>query len=319
MSVESGHRESTKETGTGQASGTRVQSLKRHPLERPGLLFLTGATILLTGFVLWRALPYYLSPLRERPHFAVDDDFRPSGLWGHGLGILGGVVLTATLLYPLRKAWKRLRKLGRMAVWLRYHIWCGLAGPAVVTLHTAFKFGGLVAVSFWSMVAVMVSGFIGRYIYAQIPRSIAGHELSERELVEQDGALLDGLRNGLATDPGLLNEVERLSGLPGIAKARGLRLLALSIGNDVTRPWRVRSLDRRLRSTGHYSPALAGKIAKTARRRALLQRRIAALHVSRDLFRHWHTVHRPFAYVMFGIAIVHVVVALLFGYTWRLR
>ena len=40
----------------------------------------------------------------------------------------------------------------------------------LVLFHTAFKFGGIVAVSFWSMVAVFLSGIIGRFIYIQIPK-----------------------------------------------------------------------------------------------------------------------------------------------------
>ncbi|MBN1199798.1 MAG: hypothetical protein JXA23_10635 [Bacteroidales bacterium] len=35
--------------------------------------------------------------------------------------------------------------------------------------HTSFKFGGLVAISFWSMAAVFFSGIIGRFIYIRIP------------------------------------------------------------------------------------------------------------------------------------------------------
>jgi hypothetical protein len=44
-----------------------------------------------------------------------------------------------------------------------------------------------VAISFWSMVAVFLSGIIGRFIYIQIPRTIEGRELSLSEVQELKG------------------------------------------------------------------------------------------------------------------------------------
>jgi hypothetical protein len=58
-----------------------------------------------------------------------------------------------------------------------------------VLFHTSFKFGGLVAVSFWSMVAVFVSGIIGRFIYILIPRTIEGRELSLNEVRKMNSGL----------------------------------------------------------------------------------------------------------------------------------
>jgi hypothetical protein len=69
-------------------------------------------------------------------------------------------------------------RLGKLENWLEFHIFLCALGPIMVLFHTAYKFGGIVAVSFWSMVAVFLSGIIGRFIYLQIPRSIEGRELS---------------------------------------------------------------------------------------------------------------------------------------------
>ena len=73
-------------------------------------------------------------------------------------------------------------RLGILKYWLEFHIFLCTLGPIMVLFHTAFKFGGLVAVSFWSMVAVFLSGIVGRFIYIQIPRSIEGRELSLSEV-----------------------------------------------------------------------------------------------------------------------------------------
>ena len=67
-----------------------------------------------------------------------------------------------------------------MKTWLEVHIFCGIVGPVLVTFHTSFKFNGIVSVAYWSMVAVVLSGFVGRYLYVRIPRSLRGIELTQR-------------------------------------------------------------------------------------------------------------------------------------------
>lgn len=64
----------------------------------------------------------------------------------------------------------------------------------MILFHTAFKFGGIVSVSFWSMIAVVVSGIIGRFIYIQIPRTIEGRELSLNEVKDLKGDLKTNLK-----------------------------------------------------------------------------------------------------------------------------
>ena len=81
-----------------------------------------------------------------------------------------------------RKRYRILSRIGLLKHWLEFHIFLCTLGPILVLFHTAFKFGGLVAISFWSMVAVFLSGIIGRFIYLQIPRTIEGRELSLNEV-----------------------------------------------------------------------------------------------------------------------------------------
>jgi hypothetical protein len=35
-----------------------------------------------------------------------------------------------------------------------------------------------------------------------------------------------------------------------------------------------------------------------------------------ELLHHWHVFHKPFAYVMLFIMVLHVGVTVAFGYTW---
>ena len=55
----------------------------------------------------------------------------------------------------------------------------GTVGPMFVALHSALKLSSWVSLAFWSMVIVAVSGFIGRYLYTQVPELSSGRELEE--------------------------------------------------------------------------------------------------------------------------------------------
>ena len=100
-----------------------------------------------------------------------------SELFGHGIGIVGFVFMLMTeTLYSLRKRSRSVRW-GRMSNWLQFHIFTGLVGPYMVLLHTAWKFNGLAGVTTLFTIVIVISGFIGRYIYTRIPRTMDGLEI----------------------------------------------------------------------------------------------------------------------------------------------
>ena len=97
-----------------------------------------------------------------------------SDLFGHGLGILGFILMLMTeTLYSIRKRMRSARW-GRMSRWLQFHIFTGLVGPYMVLLHTSWKFNGLAGVTTLLTVVIVISGFVGRYIYTRIPRTADG-------------------------------------------------------------------------------------------------------------------------------------------------
>jgi hypothetical protein len=94
-----------------------------------------------------------------------------SGLVGHGIGVLGFILMLMTeTLYSIRRMLTDYRW-GSMAAWLRFHMVTGLVGPYMVLLHTTMKFQGLAGVAMLLTVVVVVSGVIGRYIYTAVPRT----------------------------------------------------------------------------------------------------------------------------------------------------
>jgi hypothetical protein len=105
-----------------------------------------------------------------------------SGLFGHGLGIAGFLLMLMTeTLYSIRKR-VRTAHWGRMSVWLQFHIFTGLVGPYMILLHSSWKFNGLAGIVMLLTLLIVISGFIGRYIYTSIPRTIDGVEIEAGDL-----------------------------------------------------------------------------------------------------------------------------------------
>ncbi len=99
-----------------------------------------------------------------------------SGFYGHALGILGFVLMLITeTLYSLRKR-IRTAQWGRMADWLQFHIFTGIVGPFLVLLHSSWKFNGLAGATTLLTAIIVLSGFVGRYIYTLVPRTADGLE-----------------------------------------------------------------------------------------------------------------------------------------------
>src|ERR1019366_6159983 len=137
----------------------------------------TLATIALCVY----GLSYYILPADARPLSPRHDALKPSGRIGNALGIVGGVLFLLMYLYPLRKRWRWLSMKGKTKNWLDYHILMGLVGPVLITFHSSFKLSGVAGCAYWCMIAVVLSGIVGRYLYGRIPRKLGAVEMSVDE------------------------------------------------------------------------------------------------------------------------------------------
>jgi hypothetical protein len=100
-----------------------------------------------------------------------------SGFFGHLIGVLGFILMLFTeTLYSFRKRTNR-ASWGPMVNWLQFHIFTGIVGPFMILLHTSWKFNGLAGVTTLLTIIIVASGFIGRYFYTRIPRSLSGVEI----------------------------------------------------------------------------------------------------------------------------------------------
>jgi len=280
----------------------------------PHRLVLGGLYALLLGSVAYftlHGLPYYLTPVLERPRHPLYWQLKPGGSWGLAFGTAGAVMMVVMLLYSVRKRFVALRRLGPVSVWLDFHILLGLCGPLFILLHSSFKVQGIVALSFWSMVAVASSGIAGRYLYRQIPHSSAGDELSLAEVEKLDQDLAHQLMDEVGLDAEAIRQLDAVAAI-GTSPRQSLVSMAFRFPFDaLVLRFRLRrfsrdfpTIDRRLRR--RFELLVAHKAS--LRRRILLWQRV------RELFHYWHVFHKPFAVIMYLFMVVHIGVAWMTGY-----
>jgi hypothetical protein len=251
---------------------------------------------------------YYTTPLIERARHPDYWTLKPGGSLGLLFGVAGLLMMTVMHAYSARKRWRWMRALGPLRNWLNGHILLGILGPLFVVLHSSFKVGGLIAISFWSMVAVALSGIFGRYLYLQIPRTKAGEELTLADVERQDRELTRRLKDEFGADDAYLAEVDRASAPPPAGGLIGV-LLALLL-EDLG----LRGGGRRVPVLPGVPPDIARSLRQIVAQKRTLRRRIVLWDAIHRLFHHWHVIHKPFAIVMYLFAIIHVAVATMTGY-----
>lgn len=277
---------------------------------------LVGSFLAVTAVIGLRGCSYYFTPLDERPFHQQYDTLKPTGIEGHGHGIVGTALLIVGVgMYSARKRMRTFAHRGKISNWLEFHIFLCLLGPMLIVYHSTFKLGGLVAVSFWSMIAVVASGVVGRYLYVQIPKGIRGNELSVTELEEENKKIAEALVGQYRLNPIFLRTVDAMA-LPArpASSMSPMEVLDFFLLQSVSRRTKLRHAFNELKRS--VDPALIGSARRLVRRRITYLRRIAFLSQFRQMFHYWHVIHLPFAIVMFVIMLIHVGVAVAFGYTW---
>jgi hypothetical protein len=281
------------------------------------------AVTLVVGFVAYGFDYYTLSSL-DRPFSSKHALLRPSGRVGINLGFMGFAMFLAIFLYPLRKRWMWLSRQGSSRHWLDIHVLLGLSAPFIVALHSSFKFHGFAGIAFWIMVAVSLSGVIGRYLYGQIPRSLNAAEISRKELQEMHENLAQQLAGQRLLPQADLGALLRLPSRERVEGLSVITALAYMMVLDVTRVFRVARLRRRTLGFGEKLSTLGGFLKTrhgnleiaiaTAREDAATAKRILFLSRAQQVFHFWHVVHRPFSYTFAMLVLVHIGVVMAMGY-----
>lgn len=270
------------------------------------VVWISAGFVLLIAVGLWlRGSGYYPLPLVERVEHADYELLSPGRPLGRVYGGVGLALILLNLSYLLRRRFPHW-KLGRMRLWLDIHVLTGLTATLFVAFHSSFQLRSPVAVVTASTLGLtVVTGIVGRFFYAFVPQTQS--VLSSR-IVDLE-ALVPGVRAPLEA---------------GLAK---LRPSEPPGGSGL---WRVvRTLPRWFReararrtcvwTTFHVHAVNAPELerehaAPLAREIASLASRDVVAVAGRELLRAWRPWHRLCAMVMVVGVVLHMSVALFFGY-----
>jgi hypothetical protein len=226
--------------------------------------------------------------------------FSPKDGAGYYLGIAGGVMLLLLLHYSARKRLGFMHRWGRLPSWLNAHIALGLLGPTAILYHCNFHLGAVNSnVALASMLTVMSSGFVGRFLYLYLNQTLAG-ELINLEVMQRRLAAARSELDHSATAGAVRQRLaeferrqlrERMGFFPMVGsllllgkRTRALRQSVLQ-GADVEKE----QLDREL--IGGYIDAVG---------------RVAEYSAYRRIFALWHVVHIPLFVMLVVTGLVHV-------------
>jgi hypothetical protein len=267
---------------------------------------------------------YYMLPLDQRPYSEKHELLKPSGSIGLKLGVLGTVLFFIIFLYALRKVIPWLGRWGTARHWMDFHVIAGVTAPIVIAYHASFKFQGIAGFAFWIMVAVALSGIVGRYLYSQIPRSLNAAELSLNELQNSELDLAGALLGQSIYSQDQLQKALRAPAKEHIRRIGPLRAVGEMITLDLGLPFRVASLRRASCGFGGKLISIGGlfstenqeveQIVGLVRKKVQLSKRVLFLDQTQRVFHLWHVIHRPFSYAFAILAIIHIVVVTGFGF-----
>jgi len=245
--------------------------------------------------------------------------YTPGSGLGYYIGLVGASFMAFLLLYPLRKYARFLRRAFGMRLWFKLHIFLGILGPVLIMYHSTLKVVSFnAAVAFYSMLLVVGSGIIGRFIYTKVHHGLTGRLVTLRERQEQLGLAGESLKSKFHFAPRV---EQRLKGLeayatdetrPGLLGVR--RFIGIVIRGQYAY-WRsMREVDRilsRLAASRDWSPRERVRRMQAARHlmKEYLRelRELAQFRTYERLFSFWHLLHVPFAIMLVLSTIAHVV------------
>ena len=229
--------------------------------------------------------------------------------FGHSLGIIGTLLMVMTeTAYSLRKRTNWLNWAGPVRYWLSLHIVTGIVGPFMVLMHTGLQFRGLAGVSFILTLIVVGSGFMGRYLYTALPRTISGVTTSRQALEREIATITQQLTQFEAQKPERVQQI-----VAELSQRQTGRNPFLTILGRSYYQWRFqRRLKRELKKMDQLAAEQKQQVSQMLTRRRDLQRQTEMLEAARRVMRVWHILHIPFGLTLFFSVALHVIATVYF-------
>ena len=239
--------------------------------------------------------------------------YTPRSNFGFYLGVVGSVMMLALLLYPLRKHVRFMQRWGALKHWFRWHMIMGIVGPTLILFHSTFHLRSLNAtIALISMLIVVISGVIGRFVYTKIHYGLYGSRATLEKVRQEFAGSSDSLRSRFHMAPRVeqwLHSFESEANRPErsfitmwwhlFALGWTRRLYAFRCAKE------LRAVIGSTRSTefrGGASDAI-----RLANRYLRDAERVAEFATYERVFSLWHVLHIPLMYLLAASAVFHII------------
>ncbi|HEX7766779.1 MAG TPA: hypothetical protein VF443_08695 [Nitrospira sp.] len=249
---------------------------------------------------------------------AVGKYYTPRSGFGFYIGVIGTLMMLALLAYPLRKHVPWMQRWGALKHWFRIHMIMGIIGPTLVLFHSTFHIRSTnAAVALASMLGVVISGVVGRFVYTKIHYGLYGSRATLEKVREEFAGQADEAKSRLHFAPRVeqwLHSFERKTTRPDRSLgASAWHFLTLGLTRSVIEFRCARELQRLLRSERrpefqNEAPEAIALVSSYLRE----VERVAHFTIYERLFSLWHVVHIPLIYLLAASTMFHILAAYMY-------
>jgi hypothetical protein len=259
-------------------------------------------TIALVGLTIWLAYK-----------IATKGYYTPRSNFGFYLGVVGSVMMLFMMGYPLRKHVRFMQSWGALKNWFRLHMIMGIVGPTLILFHSTFHLRSMNAtIALFSMLGVVISGIIGRFVYTKIHYGLYGRRATLEKVRADFAGQSSEAKSRLHFAPRVeqwLQSFERDA--MQLDRSFTSHLLSpLTIGlSRILLTIRCAFELRRAMKTSRY-PEFPGGVSEATRLTSSYLKeceRVAQFSTYERLFSLWHVLHVPLIYILAATAVFHII------------
>ena len=238
--------------------------------------------------------------------------YTPRSNFGFYLGVVGSVMMLAMLAYPLRKHVHFMHRWGSLKHWFRIHMIMGIVGPTLILFHSTFHLRSLNAtIALVSMLGVVISGIIGRFVYTKIHYGLYGSRATLEKIQEEFAGHSNDAKSRLHFAPRVeqwLQSFEHDSTQIDRSFISHLfNFLTLGLRRGILEFRCARELRKILKTERH--PEFRGGASETIQLTSSYLResaRVAQFSTYERFFSLWHMLHIPLIYILAACTIFHI-------------
>jgi len=240
--------------------------------------------------------------------------YTPRSPIGFYLGVAGSVMmLLAVLGYPLRKRLSFMRHWGAIKNWFRIHMFLGIMGPMLILFHSTFHVRSPNAgVALLSMLLVVASGIIGRFIYSKIHFGLYGRRATLTTLKEQVKGSAEETNNFLHISPKvqtwLSNFEHKALKVNRPFPESLLHIFGMSVWRmflEFRCKWEIRRMFKQTKQTSFPGGVPEATFLISSYLMEIQQ--VAQFKMYERIFSLWHVLHIPLLYILAASGVFHII------------